>query len=76
MTGDTALTELKNCRRFKSVMLVGHEPDFSGLVRHLLGFGASATVRIRKASLTELELPTLRAGMATLHFSIPCKLMT
>jgi hypothetical protein len=55
MTGDTALAELKSCRSFKSVMLVGHEPDFSGLRAAPARPRRSATLRIRKASLTQLD---------------------
>ena len=57
-------------------MLVGHEPDFSLLAASLLDLPSSSHIHIRKASLTRLDLPTLRAGIARLDFSIPCKLMT
>ena len=57
------------------VMIVGHEPDFSMLIARLLGLPSHTHIHIRKASLTRLDLPTLRAGTARLDFSIPCKLM-
>src|SRR5688572_30548172 len=37
MRPETALAELQGHDRFSSVMIVGHEPDFSGLAAHLLG---------------------------------------
>ena len=56
-------------------MLVGHEPDFSGIAAHLLGLPRQESIRIRKASLALLELDSIRAGTARLEFSLPCKLM-
>lgn len=55
--------------------LVGHEPDFSALISHLLGTTAPI-VQIRKASLTALELPgNTSGGTARLLWSVPCALM-
>jgi phosphohistidine phosphatase len=70
-----ALEELGAYRSQSSVMLVGHEPDFSQLAAHLLGLPTNNAIHVRKASLTLLELPVFRAGAATLDFSLPCKLM-
>lgn len=70
-----ALEELRAHRTESAVMLVGHEPDFSQLIAHLLGLPTNTAIHIRKASLTLLEVPVLRAGAASLIFSLPCRLM-
>ena len=75
MHPQTALDELAAFRSQVSVMIVGHEPDFSQLCAHLLGLPSSALIHIRKASLTHLDVATLRPGTARLEFSIPCRLM-
>jgi phosphohistidine phosphatase len=59
----------------KALMLVGHEPDFSLFATHLLGFGDGSRLRIRKASLTHIELPAFAPGAGILQFSLPCRLM-
>ena len=71
----TALEELRAYRAQNSVMLVGHEPDFSQLAAFLLGLPTNNAIHVRKGSLTVLELDVFRGGAATLQFSIPCKLM-
>lgn len=75
MQPETALEELRIYGRFPSLMLVGHEPDFSLLAAHLLGIPLRESLRLRKASLTALEWGALRPGAAVLQFSIPAKLM-
>ena len=75
MRPENALVELKAYEKFESVLIVGHEPDFSVLVAHLIGLTDNANVAIRKASLTLLEVPALRAGAASLEFSLPCRLI-
>ena len=75
MQPETALDELRGFQKFERVMLVGHEPDFSLLATHLLGFGDGSRLRIRKASLTHFELPAFAPGSGILQFSIPCRLM-
>lgn len=70
-----AAHELRGHRAQKSVMLVGHEPDFNRLAGHLLGIAGEDRIAIRKATLALLELETLRPGGAQLKFSIPCRLM-
>jgi phosphohistidine phosphatase len=67
--------KLREYRKHASVMLVGHEPDFSGIAAHLLGLPRQENIRIRKASLTLLVLESIRAGMARLEFSLPCRLI-
>ncbi len=75
MGPETAVSELKAYGKFESVMIVGHEPDFSVLVAHLIGLPANSNFVVRKGSLTLLDVPALRAGAASLEFSIPCRLM-
>ncbi len=70
-----ALEELRAYRSQTSVMLVGHEPDFSQLAAHLLGLPTNNAIHVRKGSLTLLELDVFRPGAAALQFSLPCKLM-
>ena len=71
---ETVERELREYRDRDSVVLVGHEPDFSGIVAHLLGLPSPESIRIRKASLTLLELDSIRAKSARLQFSVPCRL--
>ncbi len=72
MNPETALAELRGFSDFKSVMMVGHEPDFSQFVQYLLGTAANS-VEIRKGSLTCLDInPPSRN--AVLRYLIPFKL--
>lgn len=75
MQPETALDELRAYARFSSLMLVGHEPDFSLLASHLLGISLRESLRLRKASLTAMNLTAMRPGGAVLDFTIPPKLM-
>ncbi|MEP6670642.1 MAG: phosphohistidine phosphatase SixA [Chthoniobacter sp.] len=75
MHPQAALEELRAYRAQSSVMLVGHEPDFSQFAAHLLGLPTNTAINVRKASLTLLEIDVFRAGAASLQFSLPCKLM-
>jgi phosphohistidine phosphatase len=74
MTPDTCRTELKAYARLDSVMLVGHEPDFSDAIARLIGMDDPAQIKIRKASLTALELAG-GASRGQLSFSVPVRLM-
>lgn len=51
------------------VVLVGHDPDFSGLVSWLVG----APVSLRKGALARVDLPngTFAAGRASLNWLLP-----
>ncbi|MCH7228363.1 SixA phosphatase family protein [Haloferula sp. A504] len=72
MGPEEALNELQSFSEFGRVMLVGHEPDFSGLVEWLLGDGAS--VEVKKGSLIGLVVrPPSRD--ARLLFNVPPKMM-
>lgn len=75
MTPEAAVSGLEEYSQFSAVMVVGHEPDFSQLIAHLLGVSSHNLILVRKASLTLLEFHAPRAGAATLHFSLPCRLM-
>lgn len=70
-----ALVELKKYLERESLMIVGHEPDFSQLAAFLLGLPTQVNIHIRKSSLTLLEVESLKPGTARLEYSVPCKLM-
>jgi phosphohistidine phosphatase len=55
-----------------SVMLVGHEPDFSNLTGALIG-GRAESVHFRKATLVGLTLQELKVGAGTIEFVIPVR---
>jgi len=57
------------------VLLVGHEPDFSQVIGHFLGLTDPSVLKIRKASLTAIELADFHSACGLLHFSIPVRLM-
>ena len=71
----TTLQQLAEMKGLSAVMLVGHEPDLSHLIAHLLGAGKNDVIHIRKASLTAIEILAFRAGGGRLDFSVPVKLM-
>ncbi|MDA7881056.1 histidine phosphatase family protein [Akkermansiaceae bacterium] len=71
MHPEQALKELSAFRELNSVAIVGHEPDFSGLVESLLG-ASFYSIPVKKASVISLEIdPPRKKGL--LNFSIPCK---
>lgn len=72
MRPEEALKELRAFVEFGRVMLVGHEPDFSGLVEWVLG--ANGSVEVKKGSLIGLIVsPPARDGR--LLFNVPPKMM-
>ncbi len=75
MHPERALQELRAYKTFKSVMIVGHEPDLSGLVAVLLGISNPAALEIAKASLTTLELKKMEVGGAILKWTLPVELI-
>jgi phosphohistidine phosphatase len=75
MTAGTCLMELKACQGKASVLLVGHEPDFSETIAAMLGLSDAAAIKVRKASLTGVELLDFQAGQGQLHFLVPARLM-
>lgn len=69
MSPETAVKELRGFSEFKRVMLVGHEPDLSSLVEHLLGCATSG-IEVKKGALVGLTLmPSIRH--ATLRYLVP-----
>ena len=70
MRPEVALQELSAYNRFQRVAIVGHEPDFSALVEHVLGADAYS-IRVKKTSVISLEL----GRNAMLNFSIPCRFL-
>jgi phosphohistidine phosphatase len=75
MNPEGAVEELREHRQHESLMIVGHEPDFSRLAAHLLGLPGEDRFTVRKASLTLLDLESFRGAGAVLKFSLPCRLM-
>lgn len=75
MNPERALSELAGYAKLESVMIVGHEPDFSALVAHLLDLGSSGSVNVSKASLTGIEIVRPVAGSGVLRFLIPVKML-
>ena len=75
MSPDMCLEALAAFVKFKHVMLVGHEPDFSAAISACIGLPDPDRVIVRKASLTVVDLPRLRAGTGRLEFSIPVRIM-
>lgn len=69
MAPENALKELAAFHDFKSVAIVGHEPDFSGLIQWILGANGGS-IEIKKGALACLEVnPPTRRG--TLAYLIP-----
>lgn len=72
MTPENALTELAAFKDFKRVAIVGHEPDFSGLIEWILGANGGS-IDVKKGALACLSVnPPSRLG--TLAYLIPPKL--
>jgi phosphohistidine phosphatase len=72
MKPERALQELAGFSDFKRVAIVGHEPDFSGLVEWLLGTSCGG-VDFKKGAVACLRIiPPTRHGL--LKFLIPPKL--
>ena len=55
-----------------SILLVGHEPDFSNFAGVLIG-GRSDSVHFRKATLMGITLSELKPGAGTIEFLIPVR---
>ncbi len=78
MTAEQAFSGLReSLKREKysekaSIMLVGHEPDFSNLAAVLIG-GRAESVHFRKATLMGVTLQELKPGAGTIEFLIPVK---
>ncbi len=57
------------------VVLVGHEPDFSCAIAAIIGLPDARALKIRKASLTILDLVEPKPGCGQLQFMVPPRLM-
>ncbi|MFZ4115157.1 MAG: phosphohistidine phosphatase SixA [Chthoniobacterales bacterium] len=75
MSSETALKELQAYKKLESVMLVGHEPDFSHLIATMLGMTHAENVNVPKASLTAIQLEKIASGTGVLQFLIPVELV-
>lgn len=75
MAPETCLESLAAYAKFEHVMLVGHEPDFSGAIAACIGLPDPDHLNIRKASLTAVDLPRFCAGAGALEFAISSRLM-
>lgn len=75
MTPETMLAELEAHTGKSSLMLVGHEPDLSAAISHLLGLPDPGNFVVRKASLTAIDAPWLEKGAGALDFSLPPKFL-
>jgi phosphohistidine phosphatase len=70
-----SLTDLMKREKYSekaSIMLVGHEPDFSNLTGALIGSRAES-VHFRKATLMSVNVHELKSGAGTIEFLIPVK---
>jgi len=72
MTPDSALSGLDKYSGKSSVLLVGHEPDFSNLAGVLIA-GQPGSVHFRKATLLSVSLQDLKPGAGTIEFLIPVR---
>jgi phosphohistidine phosphatase len=75
MNPGTCLQELAAYVEKSSVLLVGHEPDFGETIARLIGLHDATGIKVRKASLTAVDLPRLAPGNGELQFSVPARLM-
>ena len=75
MTPDVALAELSGFSKLDSVMIVGHEPDFSSLIASLIGVSRSESIEVAKASLVGVNLPNLRFGSGVLQYLLPVRFL-
>lgn len=75
MEPEDCLKELKARVGKEHLLLVGHEPDFSHAIGYFLGLTDPSVLKIRKASLTAVELADFQPSCGLLHFSIPVRLM-
>jgi phosphohistidine phosphatase len=75
MTPESCLNELHGYARLENLFVVGHEPDFSRAIANLIGCGDPSSLKIRKASLTSIEMDGFHPGGGNLQYSIPVRLM-
>ncbi len=69
MIPEVGATQLADYLELEHVVIVGHEPDFSGLISFLTGF-PQGNIEVKKASLWGLACKRLAAGSARFRYSI------
>lgn len=69
MSPEAGATELRDYLKLEHVVIVGHEPDFSGLIAFLTGL-SQGNFEVKKASLWGLKSNRMAAGSAQLIYSI------
>tara|TARA_R110002096_G_scaffold273422_2_gene467204 strand:- start:7925 stop:8419 length:495 start_codon:yes stop_codon:yes gene_type:complete len=74
MNPEAGATELRDYLKLGHLVIVGHEPDFSGLIAFLTGF-PQGNFEVKKASLWGLECNRFAGGSAWLKYSILPKQM-
>jgi phosphohistidine phosphatase len=72
LTLERAFSALEKYREKASILLVGHEPDFSKLAASLIGTRPE-NVHFRKATLISVNLPKMESGAGAIDFLIPVK---
>ncbi|HKM58736.1 MAG TPA: phosphohistidine phosphatase SixA [Chthoniobacterales bacterium] len=72
MTPESAFSGLEKYSGKATIMLVGHEPDFSRLAGVLIG-GQPESVHFRKATLLSVSLQNLKPGAGTIEFLVPVR---
>lgn len=75
MAPETCFRRLSELEGIGSVMLVGHEPDFSEVLAAFLGSGDGGVLHLRKSSLTGVSVSAFARGGGVLEFLVPAKLM-
>lgn len=75
MTPEGCLRGLRDFAAHDAVMLVGHEPDFGEAIAALVGMASPDAIKIRKASLTAVDVASLEPGAGQLQFLVPSRLM-
>jgi phosphohistidine phosphatase len=70
------LKEIAAYSRKNFVLLVGHEPDFSDAIACLVGLIDPSSLKIRKASLTVVEIAAPQQGCGQLQFILPARFMS
>jgi phosphohistidine phosphatase len=75
MAPDAGLGVLARHETDGILLVVGHEPDLSGLASVLLGSDRAGMLHLRKASITGIELARAARGCGELQFLVPVRLM-
>lgn len=75
MSPEAALKELQAYKKFDNIMIVGHEPDLSCLMATFLGLKNAASLDVKKASLTLMEVKNFSFGSGILKWSLPPELL-